>query len=766
MSTVGSVRTTELNSVEPDYIQEATAYLTERGITPMDAERAGIFPVISAKEIHAGFKAMSALMIPYSDPTTGSPMTYSANGAMGEFKRVRYLGKNTTKSFVAKNKEQRYAQPKGSPVLAYFVAGGFIDWPSIFLDSEIPIVITEGEFKAICACRHGIPTIALGGVWNFTTKDGSLLPELQRIVWHGRRVIICYDSDLADNPNVQGAEQRLVMELRRRGAVVHLARLPSASDGAKLGLDDAIRQFGHEHVKTLLLSAPKAPEAVIELAPQRLNENLKELDEALAMSGLPIFQRSGAVVHVVQLGELEQADGIRRAADAPIIRETSAIALQQLAMRAAKFVRWNETKKALLPTECSRILAEHHIGKVDGWSLPYLRGVVEAPTIRLDGSVLQTAGYDQQSEFLYLPSAEFCQVPEAPTQRDACAAIAKLRRVVRGFEFASPEGEAVWIAAVLTAVVRRSLRTAPLFAISAPVMGAGKTLAADLISIIATGHEPAVMSQGRNPDEDRKRLLSVLIRGDAVVQIDNCELPIEGDTLCAILTSPEWQDRLLGRSEMVRVPTNATFLATGNNVAFRGDMSTRALMCKILPREERPEERVFDWDARAEVRAERSELVVAALTIMRAYIVAGSPPVNAKTFGRFEEWQRLVRDPLLWLDAADPCKTRELAERNDPDREDFSRLIYLWRVVFDLRAVRVKEIGELAVVGIGVPPEARELYEIACELSGGRGRDVFDAAAFGKYLATKEERLSGGYRLIKGVDKKRKTATWRLQADE
>jgi hypothetical protein len=745
----------------PSHDREATSYLHERGLTPEIANWAGIAAVLSAKATHPGFKDAPALTILYVDPWTGEPATFKANGVTQSYQRVRYLNPGAAKGFVPEAKPQRFEQPKDSPVFAYFTPGGFVDWFSVLTDPTVPLVVTEGEIKGLCGCANGIPTIALGGVWNFQ-NNGVFLPELERIAWAGRRAIICYDSDIADKPDVLRAEMRLTRELLNRGAAVHLARLPSADDGSKVGLDDAIVQFGRQQVIDFLLSAPEAPDTVIELAPHRLNENLEELDKALAASGLPIFQRSGTVVHVSAAGDLEDGDDVRRVDESPVVRQATATAVQQLAMRATTFVKWNQRSKNLVRAECPGNLAEHYIGKVGGWNLPHLRGIVEAPTIRPDGTILQTPGYDPKSGFFYVPSTEFPPIPDAPTRDDALAAVDKLRHVVRGFEFASPESEATWIAAVLTAVVRRSLRTAPLFALSAPVMGAGKTLAADLISIIATGHEPAVMSQGRNPEEDRKRLLSVLMRGDAVVQIDNCEVPIEGDALCAILTSTEWQDRVLGRSEILKVPTNATFLATGNNLAFRGDMSTRALVCKILPAAERPEERVFEWDARAEARAQRPELVAAALTIIRAYDVAGRPAVSTKPFGRFEQWQAFIQHGLLWLGAPDPCKTRELAERNDSERETFARLIHLWSVVFGTNPIHVKDIGGLDLPRVGQPPEARELYDLACEVSGGRGRDVIDVTALGKYLASKEERLSGGFRLVKGEDRKRKVMTWQL----
>ena len=60
----------------------------------------------------------------------------------------------------------------------------------------------------------------------------------------------------------------------------------------------------------------------------------------------------------------------------------------------------------------------------------------------------------------------------------------------------------------------------------------------------------------------------------------------------------------------------------------------------------------------------------------------------------------------------------------------------------------------------GQPLEARELWDLVCELSGGKGR--FNAAAFGRYLTTKEDRMVGGYRLIQDKDKKRKVSIWRL----
>ena len=63
-------------------------------------------------------------------------------------------------------------------------------------------------------------------------------------------------------------------------------------------------------------------------------------------------------------------------------------------------------------------------------------------------------------------------VPDSPTRADALAALETLKTPYSEFQFADPAtGISIALAATLTAVVRRSLRTAPLFAFDAPVMG-------------------------------------------------------------------------------------------------------------------------------------------------------------------------------------------------------------------------------------------------------------------------------------------------------
>ncbi len=231
--------------------------LKKSGISADEAEYASMFSIKDASKIYSEFKATPALVIPYIDPWTDDEMMFKRENKEVPFCRVRYYGRNIDPKSFAKKKLIRYGQPSRSGVHPYFPVVEDIDWLEIFSDIETPIMITEGEKKALSACLCGIPTIGLGGVYNFT-HDGELLPILDRIEWSRRTIYICYDSDAAQNNQIQVAEGRLATELStKRNANVFLVRLPEMPGGAKMGVDDFIVKEGNEALFTLLEKAPQ-----------------------------------------------------------------------------------------------------------------------------------------------------------------------------------------------------------------------------------------------------------------------------------------------------------------------------------------------------------------------------------------------------------------------------------------------------------------------------------------------------------------------------
>jgi phage gp37-like protein len=129
----------------------------------------------------------------------------------------------------------------------------------------------------------------------------------------------------------------------------------------------------------------------------------------------------------------------------------------------------------------------------------------------------------------------------------------------------------------------------------------------------------------------------------SVISIDSITGELGGDALCQLIERPVVDVRILGRSESIRVKARGTTLfATGNNFVIVGDACGRSITTNLDAGVERPELRRFDFDPVDRILEDRGKYIAAALTICRAYLVAGRPN-RAPKLGSFEGWRDTVR---------------------------------------------------------------------------------------------------------------------------
>lgn len=165
-----------------------------------------------------------------------------------------------------------------------------------------------------------------------------------------------------------------------------------------------------------------------------------------------------------------------------------------------------------------------------------------------------------------------------------------------------------------------------------------------------------------------------------MISIDNVQRPLSSSFLCQCLTQPRVDVRILGRSESPETPTSAAFFATGNNLVIADDLIGRCLLCSLDARCEHPELREFDEDAVEIARRERGELGIAALTILRAWLVAeDDEQKKVQPLGGFEDWSYRIREPLVWLGESDPVETTLEAKKSDPAWEALTAVVTQWR---------------------------------------------------------------------------------------
>jgi hypothetical protein len=92
-------------------------------------------------------------------------------------------------------------------------------------------------------------------------------------------------------------------------------------------------------------------------------------------------------------------------------------------------------------------------------------------------------------------------------------------------------------------------------------------------------------------EEARKPLLTVALAGYPVVHIDNVTRPLGSPALDLALTAPSFSDRILGKHDSREAPLSMVWLASGNNMQFKGDTARRIVPIDLDPKMERPEER-------------------------------------------------------------------------------------------------------------------------------------------------------------------------------
>jgi putative DNA primase/helicase len=164
-----------------------------------------------------------------------------------------------------------------------------------------------------------------------------------------------------------------------------------------------------------------------------------------------------------------------------------------------RIVRWQRLNKKgeAHDVDCPPQVAITYRSRTGAWGLPVLGGIISAPLLRPDGTVLHRAGYDPATG-LFL-TEEWPAVDSSPTRDDALMALALIVETFGQFPFVTEADRCVFVAAILTALQRRLLASAPLFAFSAPTQRTGKSLLAECLAIIATGKEAPAMAVKREP---------------------------------------------------------------------------------------------------------------------------------------------------------------------------------------------------------------------------------------------------------------------------
>jgi hypothetical protein len=308
----------------------------------------------------------------------------------------------------------------------------------------------------------------------------------------------------------------------------------------------------------------------------------------------------------------------------------------------------------------------------EGDKIRPLDRVVNVPTLRKDGTILDAPGYDAISKLFYHPTkANIFKIRENPTQQTAKNAAEWLLDMLCDFPFVGDADRSNYIGLLLTFVVRELCGCVPLALIDAPTAGTGKSLLTKIAAITATGRAAAFGVQLESEAETRKNLTSQLRESPSIIVMDNVTDVIKSSVLAAFLTADTWLDRLLGRNKMLSLPVRTVMVATGNNIRLSGDMPRRCYRVRIDADASQPWRRGgFRHKLPDYAIDNRDMLIVALLTMARAWIVAERPRGDNPTLGSFESWCSVVGGILQYAGLPDFLGNLQEMHRDTADGED------------------------------------------------------------------------------------------------
>ena len=184
---------------------------------------------------------------------------------------------------------------------------------------------------------------------------------------------------------------------------------------------------------------------------------------------------------------------------------------------------------------------------------------------------------------------------------------------------------------------------------------------------------------------------------------------------------------------------------------------------------ERPEERtglahspLLPW-----VQQEHPRLLVAALTVLKAYCAADCPAQGITPLGSFEVWSDLVRQALLWAGEADPCDGRKhLEAESDPEFERLAQVLDTWHECYATQPQTLKRVLQdlaLYTQDRAAPPDKwDDLFDALGHLDRRFDGKRLDSQRIGEALSAWQGRPIDGKRLVRaGIV--HKTVEWKIE---
>ena len=257
-----------------------------------------------------------------------------------------------------------------------------------------------------------------------------------------------------------------------------------------------------------------------------------------------------------------------------------------------------------------------------------------------------------------------------------------------------------FIACMITPIVRYALTgNVPMFLIKASIERTGKTKLAEEVmgGLFFRSHTPA-MQLTKDENERDKRIISLLLRGDTILHLDNISGYVDSPSLASLITSTTYRGRILGGSTMMDAENNLILIGTGNNPKATGEIVRRIVPITLQPANDHPETRsdfkhpmCFQY-----VCEQRVRVLGCLIGLVDRWITAGRKP-GALRLGGFEDWAACISGVMSSAGYAEFMDNwKDWVKNANPERSELAEFCATWWNMHSNLPVATKQLLAIA----------------------------------------------------------------------
>jgi hypothetical protein len=223
----------------------------------------------------------------------------------------------------------------------------------------------------------------------------------------------------------------------------------------------------------------------------------------------------------------------------------------------------------------------------------------------------------------------------------------------------------------------------PVFTINATKSGPGKTYLVEVLVMVALGIRISATPLTANEEERRKLLLSLLLKSIPVVLLDNVVGTLNSPVVASAITAGFIVGRILGRSEVVRVPITSVFFVTRNKLTITGELNRRRIPIKLDAKGGTARTSTLQTDRVAKLGRRASCRITSCGLYPHSRVdVAGRPKGNHPRPNSFGRWAELVGGLLAFCGMTGFLENMSQASQDDDietsEWEAFLAFLFKW----------------------------------------------------------------------------------------